>query len=142
VSISAIAAAHGAAPAEASIGYGQLDGGVAGGFYKFRDAFQVALKFHKIAADIFFKEAESGGVAVFKFFNKEWTPLESQKLSENFYKDLQTSELYFSKLSVDSAEFFLKDRINQTAVQGTFEITKEGLNNNLAEQFNPDGEIG
>lgn len=145
-SIGAIAAAHGAAPAEAgslSAGYGQLTGGAAGGFYKFRDAFQVALKFDKIAADIFFKEEASGGVAVFfKFFQKHWTAVETQQLSSAFFKDLQTSELYFSKIESGKMEFFLKDRINQTSVQGTFELSKDGLFYKFDEAYNPDGELG
>jgi hypothetical protein len=145
-SIGAIAAAHGAAPAEAatlSAGFGQLAGGAAGGFYKYRDAFQVALKFHKISADIFFKEDEAGGVAVFlKFFDKDWSTGETLKLGEEFFKDLQTSELYFSKLQVEKAEFFLKDRINQTSVQGTFEVSKDGLFYKFDQAYNPDGEIG
>lgn len=143
-SIGAIAAARGAAPAEASIGYGTLSGGAVGGFYKYRDAFQVALKFHKISADIFFKEAVAGGVEVFlKFFNKGWSTEQTTQLSENFYKDLQTSDLYFSKIAVDGAEFFVKDRITQRSVQGSFTLTKEGVDYSFVEQsYNPDGEIG
>ena len=146
-SIGAIAAAHGAAPAEAAslnCGYGQLTGGAVGGFSKFRDAFQVAMKFDKFAADIFIKEADSGGVAVFsKFFHKnEWTTEEPVQLSSNFYKDLQTSELSFSKIEIKYAEFFLKDAVNKTSVRGTVEVNKEGMSYNFEEQFNPDGEIG
>jgi hypothetical protein len=145
-SIGAIAAAHGAAPAEASTlgaGFGQLDGGAAGGFVKLRDAFQVSLKFHKIAADVFFKEDAAGGVDVFlKFFQKVWTEGETLKLGAEFFKDLQTSQLYFSKIDVDKAEFFLKDRINQTSVQGTFEISKDGLFYKFDQIYNPDVEIG
>jgi hypothetical protein len=142
-SIGAIAAAHGATPAEASIGYGTLSGGAVGGFYKYRDAFQVALKFHKISADIFFKEAVSGGVDVFlKFFDKEWSTAQTAQLSESFYRDLQTSDLYFSKIEVDRAQFFLKDRITQRSVQGSFTLTKEGVDYSFVEQpYNPDGDI-
>lgn len=145
-SIGAIAAAHGAAPAEAAslnVGYGQLTGGAVGGFYKYRDAFQVALKFHKIAADIFFKEEASGGVAVFlKFFQKEWTTGETLQLSSDVFKNLQTSELYFSKIEVEKAEFFLKDAVNNTSVQGTFEVSKDGVFYKFDPTFNTDGEIG
>lgn len=145
-SIGAIAAAHGAAPAEAatlSAGYGQLTGGAAGAFYKYRDAFQVALKFEKIAADVFFKEELSGGVAVFfKFFQKHWTTVETLQLSSDFFKDLQTSELYFAKIDAAKAEFFLKDAINKTSVQGTFEVNTDGVFYKFDQTYNPDGDIG
>lgn len=145
-SIGAIAAAHGAAPVEAaslSIGYGQLAGGAVGGFYKYRDAFQVALKFHKLSADIFFKEDVAGGVSVFlKFFDKHWTTGDTQSLGSAFFKDLQTSELYFSKIEVGRAEFFVKDRISSNVIQGSFEITKEGVNYSVEQlAYNPDGPI-
>ena len=145
-SIGAIAAAHGAAPAEAAslnAGFGQLTGGAVAGFWKLNDAFQVAMKFDKIHADIFFKEELSGGVAVFfKFFQKQWTTVETQQLSSAFFKNLQTSELYFSKVDSSRAEFFLKDPTNKTSVQGTFELNSDGLFYNFEEQVNRDGEIG
>jgi hypothetical protein len=147
-SIGAIAAAHGAAPAEAAsldVGYGQLTGGAIGAFSKHRDAFQIAVKFNTIAADIFIKEDElSGGVAVFsKFFYKEWIAVESVQLDEKFFKDLQTSELYFSKIDVDNAQFFLKDRLNQTSVEGTLGILKDGsVEYSFVPSYNSDGEIG
>ena len=76
-SIGAIAAAHGAAPADAapslSLGYGELTGGVIGGFQKYSDAFQIALKFHKSAVELFYKEQPAGGVGIFiKVFEKHW----------------------------------------------------------------------
>ena len=146
-SIGAIAAAHGAAPVEAAslnIGYGQLAGGAVGGFYKYRDAFQVALKFHKLSADIFFKEDVAGGVSVFlKYFDKHWIAGETLQLGSEFFKDLQTSELYFSKIEIDKAQFFLKDKVNNTAVQGTLEINKEGVSYNFEQiAYNPDGQLG
>ena len=133
-SIGAIAAAHGAATAEAAVpaGFGVLAGGAAGGFYKYRDAFQVALKFHKIYADIFFKEEVTGGVSVFlKFFQKDWTALQPTTLGEEFFKDLQTSELYFSKIQADTAEFFLKNNLTESSVQGSFTVTEKGLSYEL-----------
>jgi hypothetical protein len=146
-SIGAIAAAHGATPAEAAslnVGYGQLTGGAVGAFWKYRDAFQVSIKFHKIAADIFIKEdALTGGVAVFsKFFQKEWITEENLQLSSEFFKDLQTSELYFSKIDSGKAEFFLKDRVNQTSLQGTVELSQDGLFYKFDPSYNPDGDIG
>jgi hypothetical protein len=145
VSIGAIAAAHGAAPAEAAVsaGFGQLTGGAVAGFWKLNDAFQVSMKFDKIHADIFFKEELSGGVAVFfKFFQKQWTTVETQQLSSAFFKNLQTSDLYFSKVDSAGAEFFVKDALNQTSVRGTFELNSDGLFYNFEEQVNRDGEIG
>ena len=151
-SIGAIAAAHGAAPAEAeslAVGYGQLTGGAVGAFQKYRDAFQIAVKFNKIAADIFIKEdALSGGVAVFsKFFHKEWIVGETLQLDSKFFKDLKTSDLYFSKIDVDKADFFLKDRVTQVSMQGAVGVDKEGPFFKFEAQpdrdgCNTDGQIG
>jgi hypothetical protein len=139
-SIGAIAAAHGATPVEAnfSAGYGQLAGGAVGGFYKYRDAFQIAVKFHKIAAEVFFKEQISGGVAVFfKFFHKEWTTFETQQLSASF-PDLKTTDLYFSKIETERADFFLKNEFS--SVQGSVGISKDGIFSKFEEvPYNPDG---
>ena len=130
-SIGAIAAAHGAVPAEAAsfaVGYGQLTGGAVGGFYKYRDAFQVALKFEKLSADIFFKEDVNGGVAVFfKFFDKAWTTVETQQVSSELFADLKTTDLYFSKIDSGKAEFFLKDKISNNSIQGTIETNVDGV---------------
>jgi len=147
-SIGAIAAAHGAAPAEAaslSCGFGQLTGGAVAEFQKFRDAFQVAMKFDKWAADIFIKEEASGGVAVFvKYFEKfkHWTEVEPMQLSSEFFKNLKTSDLYFSKVDASSAEFFLKDEVSKTSVQGTFEVNSDGVFYKFDEQINRDGDLG
>jgi hypothetical protein len=148
-SIGAIAAAHGATPIEAanfSAGYGQLAGGAVAGFYKYRDAFQVALKFQKMAAEVFFKEDVAGGVAIFvKFFDKEWTAFETQTLTASF-PDLKTSDLYFSKVHALGAEFFLKNEL--TSVQGRIAESKDGLFYKFEEIPNndgtcfPDGQIG
>lgn len=144
-SIGAIAAAHGAAPAEAAVscGFGQLTGGAVGGFQKWRDAFQVSLRFDKTEADIFIKEVGSEGVAIFaKFFQKvRWETADTVKLSSEFLKDLQTSELNFSKIEVNSAEFFLKDAKSRATVKGTVEINSDGLFYKVTE-LNSDGEIG
>jgi len=131
-SIGAIAAAHGAAPAEAAVscGFGQLTGGAVAEFQKFRDAFQVAMKFDKWAADIFIKEVDAGGVGVFvKIFEKfqKWTEAEPIQLSSESFKSLKTSDLYFSKVDSSSAEFFLKDKVNNTSLQGTVEGNSDGV---------------
>lgn len=119
-SIGAIAAAHGATPVEAaplSCGFGNLQGGAFGGFYKERDAFQVALKFHKIAVEIFIKEATEGGLAIFyKFFDKHWTDLQTQELKLDAFPDLKSTELSFSKITPSSAEFFVKNELDQILI--------------------------
>lgn len=145
-SIGAIAAAHGATPIEAAaldVGYGQLAGGAVGGFYKHRDAFQVALKFHKVAAEVFFKEEVTGGVAIFfKFFHKDWTTVETQQLSLEAFPDLKTTDLYFSKIEPSRAEFFLKNEL-QNSLQGTIETSTDGIFYKFEElKYNPDGQIG
>jgi len=145
-SIGAIAAAHGATPVEAAgldAGWGNLAaGGAAGAFFKYRDAFQVAMKFHKVAAEVFVKEQESGGVAIFfKFFNKEWTTIEPQQLSAEAFPDLKTADLYFSKIHPAGAEFFLK--IDRNSLVGSIETSTDGIFYKF-EQLKPntDGEIG
>ena len=143
-SIGAIAAAHGAAPAEAatlSCGFGNLEGGAFGGFYKERDAFQVALKFHKIAIEIFIKEATDGVEIFHKFFDKHWSDFASQKLSPESFPDLKLSELNFLKITPQGAQFFLKNELNQTLL-GTIEESKDGIFFKFDELGFPDGEIG
>ena len=145
-SIGAIAAAHGATPVEAApfdVGYGQLAGGAVSGFWKYRDAFQVALKFQKVSADIFFKEELTGGVAIFfKFFYKEWSALQTQQLSLDAFPDLKTTDLYFSKIHSAGAEFFVKNEL-KNSLQGTIEMSTDGLFYKFDEiKYNPDGDIG
>jgi hypothetical protein len=116
-SIGAIAAAHGAAPAEAADsfgeGFGQLAGGAVGGFWKFRDAFQASVKFEKFAAEVFFKEDPSGSIAVFsKAFSKGWTVHPVQFIDSSLFPDLKTSSLSFSKLDAASAQLDLKSNGN------------------------------
>jgi hypothetical protein len=111
-SIGAIAAAHGAtsvdAAAAAGCGYGNLAGGVVGAFYKERDSFQLAVKFHKVAAEIFIKEALGGGVDIFwKLFDKAWVEGRPQTLSDSF-PNLTDASLNFVKIDTQSAEFLLK----------------------------------
>lgn len=128
-SIGAIAAAHGATPAEASvnIGYGNLAEGAVGGFWKLRDAFQVSLKFHKFAADVFLKEQVTGGVAIFfKFFQKEWSDVEVIPLSTKLFPDLKLADLHFSKIEVGQAEFFLKTE-GIGALRGTIGTSTDGI---------------
>jgi hypothetical protein len=142
-SIGAIAAAHGATPVEAAgEGYGQLAGGALGAFQKWRDAFQVSLKFHKHSADIFIKEAVSGGVDVFfKFFHKEWFAGETQSLSKRF-PDLKSSELSFWKLDTSSAGIFIKNQDGATAL-ATVDISTDGIFYKVEEKgFETDGQIG
>jgi hypothetical protein len=130
-SIGAIAAAHGAVPAEAAsldAGYGQLAGGAIGAFYKERDAFQIALKFYKAAAEVFFKEDVGGGVSVFfKFFDKaRWSTVVAEPLDARLFPDLKTSDLYFSKIHPAGAELFLKNDLNN-AISGQVDVSAEGV---------------
>lgn len=151
-SIGAIAAAHGATPIDAAaldIGYGQLESGAAAGFSKYRDAYQIAVKFHKIAVELFLKEAVTGGVDVFfKFFHKEWTTLETQQLSTAF-PDLKTTDVYFSKIESASAEFFVKNELHflkatiSSSLKGLSYDFEEGTNNpDGGDTCFPDGPIG
>ena len=142
-SIGAIAAAHGATPvAAAGEGYGELAGGAAAVFQKWRDAFQVSLKFHKHAADIFIKETAAGGVDVFfKFFDKEWVVGETQSLSARF-ANLKSSELSFWKLDTSSAGIFIKSPDGATAL-ATVDISTDGIFYKVEESgFETDGQIG
>jgi hypothetical protein len=112
VSIGAIAAAHGAAPVEAAsldLGWGQLDGGAIGGFIKQPSAFQIAVKFDKWAAELFYKELPGEGVgAFFKFFSKHWVTDEVLLLPFNKFPDLEGVDFNFSKLDPVGVSFFLK----------------------------------
>ena len=145
-SIGAIAAAHGAPPVEAaalSCGFGNLEGGAFGGFYKESSAFQVALKWHKMAAEVFIKEATAGGVEIFyKFFDKHWSDFGTLKLSPESFPDLKLTELNFVKISPVGAQFFLKNELNRSVMATIEESPKEGIFLKINEiDFNPDGEL-
>ena len=146
-SIGAIAAAHGATPVEAAgleCGYGNLArGGAIGGFWKEPNAFQVSLKFYKVAADVFIKEQLEGGVAIFfKFFNKDWSPLQVQELSADKFPDLKLTDLSFLKLDSGNAEIFIKNEL-QNSVRGTISLESDKLFYKFTEEpYNPDGQIG
>jgi hypothetical protein len=145
-SIGAIAAAHGATPIEAAgldAGWGQLaDGGAAGSFFKYRDAFQVAMKFNKVAAEVFVKEQLNGGVAIFfKFFLKEWTTVGVQELSQDTFPDLKSCDIYFAKVDRAGAEFFIKNE--QNSLLGSIQTSTDGIFYKFQElKPNTDGEIG
>ena len=136
ISIGAIAAAHGAAPAEAaplSLGYGQLTGGVIGGFQKYSDAFQIAIKFQKWAVEIFYKEQPEGVGGFVKFFDKDWFTQEIS-LDSKYFPDLKNTDLYFSKFHAGGADFFVKLRDEITLelkeypyASGKIELSKDGL---------------
>ena len=145
-SIGAIAAAHGATPVEAAAldaGWGTLgDGGAAGAFWKYRDAFQIAVKFQKIAAEVFLKERLEGGVSIFfKFFEKQrWSEFNTQELSADV-ANLKSAELHFQKIDTAGAEFFVK--IDRTALQGSIGSSKDGLFYKFEEiSLNTDGQLG
>jgi hypothetical protein len=115
-SIAAIASAHGVAAAPASAqggfaaGFGTLEGGALGAFYKEREGFDVFFKFYKSAAEVFYKEDVAGTVDVFykfhKFFHKGWTPFSKIESLEG--RSLEGAEAGFLKLQRDGAGFFLK----------------------------------
>ena len=147
VSLGAIAAAHGAAPADAapslSLGYGELTGGVIGGFQKYSDAFQIALKFHKSAVELFYKEQPAGGVGIFiKVFEKHWVAEELVPIDSKFFPDLKMADLYFSKFHTGGADFFLKLRDEDTGelkeypfASGKIELSKDGVPSFEAQLF-------
>ena len=117
-SIGAIAAAHGATPVEAlECGYGNLEGGALAAFYKEKSAFQVSLKFHKAAADIFIKEQGPEGVAIFaKFFHKHWEAAPPLELDARLFPDLKLTELNFLKIDSSSAGIFIKNQLGNVVV--------------------------
>ena len=119
-SIGAIAAAHGAKPVEAAgleCGFGNLEGGAIGGFYKEKNAFQVSMKWHKMAGDVFFKEQPAGGVAVFiKFWHKDRLSQDTFELSQKYFPDLKLTELNFVKLDTSTAGFFIKNQLGNVAL--------------------------
>ena len=140
-SIGAIAAAHGAVPAAAAaldVGYGELSGGAVGGFYKYRDAFQVALKFHKFSAEIFFKQDVNGVTAFFKFFNKDWSDFQIKSI--DLIPSLEHATMHFSKLETSRAEFFLKDKLNDSiAIQGIVDTETTDAPILISDWTPPDG---
>ena len=131
-SIGAIAAAHGATPAEAAfnfdVGFGQLEGGAIGGFYKRPDAFQIAYRFNKVAAEITFQEEATGGVAIFwKFFYKpQWTDISSDFLKD-YSPDLKFSELHFSKVHTAGAELYIRDAVNQSQIFLKLDVSTDAV---------------
>ena len=123
-SIAAIASSRGfaAAPAEGQgvlgSGFGNLEGGAAGSFHKLSSGFDVFIKWHKSAAQLFYKENEAAKVDIFFKFTKidrfpdsddgggGWSPLMLiQTLEEG---SMSGAEAGFLKLERQSAQFFLK----------------------------------
>lgn len=124
-SIAAIASSRGfaAAPAEGQgvlgSGYGNLEGGAAGSFHKLTSGFDVFIKWHKSAAQLFYKENEAANVDIFfKFLKLEkdfvganeggggWSPLTLIQTLEQV--SMSGAEAGFLKLEGQSAQFFLK----------------------------------
>ena len=128
VSIGAIAAAHGAAPAEAGsfldLGFGQLTGGAIGGFSKHSDAFQIAFKFDKAAAELLYKQLPAGlGVAVFfKYFSKHWVTEAIEPIGFDKFPSLEGVAINFSKLDPVGAEVVLTN--DSYYVSGKIEVGK------------------
>ena len=145
-SIGAIAAAHGATPVEAaglSCGFGNLEGGAMGGFYKEKSSFQVSMKWHKDAGDVFFKEQVAGGVAVFiKFWHKDRFQQDTFELSQKYFPDLKLTELNFVKLTPSTAGFFIKNEMGNVALAEVDITAEKGFLKLQEIPYNPDGEIG
>ena len=143
-SIGAIAAAHGATPVEAQCGYGNLEGGALAAFYKEQNAFQVSLKFHKAAADIFIKYMGTDGVAIFaKFFHKHWEAAPPRQLDARLFPDLKLTELNFVKIDFQSAGIFMKNQ-QGNVLEGEINFAADKLFQKWREvEFSPDtGQIG
>lgn len=129
-SIGAIAAAHGAAPAEASpldCGYGQLTGGALGAFYKFRDAYRIAVKFQKAAAELVFQEEAEGVVVFFKFFQKgdAWSEIPLKSLDSKHFPHLETATVHFSKIDIDGAQLVLQNELS--SIFAKIEVTEDDV---------------
>jgi hypothetical protein len=144
-SIGAIAAAHGATPVEAAgleCGFGNLEGGAVGGFYTEKSSFQVSLKFHKMAGDVFFKEQVAGGVAVFiKFFDKARFEQDTFELSQKWFPDLKLTELNFVKLTPSGAGFFIKNELGNVALAQIDINAEKGFLKIQEIPFSTDGEV-
>jgi hypothetical protein len=135
-SIAAIASARGIVSAAAQdsgfdCGFGDLEDGALGAFYKEDTAFRVFLKWDKAVAEVFYKESPAGGVEVFfKSFFKGWTPTTNFFLKE--LGTLQGASAAFAKVHAQGAEFFLKDAHGVT-VFTSFETDSEGVQINVDE---------
>jgi hypothetical protein len=140
-SIAAIASARGIAAAEPNnetmiaqgfdLGFGDLEDGALGAFYKKPDSFGVFLRWNESAAEVFYKETPSGAVEVFfKTFFKNWTPVTSFFLKE--LGSLEGAEAAFYKIDSRGAEFFIKGE-NRIGVVTTFESDREGVQIDVAE---------
>lgn len=112
-SIAAIATARGvsAAPADTLSafggGYGTLEGGALGAFHKQPNGYSVFFKFHKSAAEVFYKLNDASGLDIFlKFFHKEWSSL--MPIDSLVDVSLEGADAGFYKLLRDSVGFFIK----------------------------------
>jgi hypothetical protein len=118
-SIAAIASSRGiaASPADGQgilgSGFGNLEGGAAGSFHKLTIGFDVFIKWHKSAAQLFYKENQDSNVDIFfKFLKLDdlerggWSPLTLIQTLEQV--GMSGAEAGFLKLERQSAQFFLK----------------------------------
>ena len=114
-----------------------------GGFYKEKSSFQVSMKWHKDAGDVFFKEQVAGGVAVFiKFWHKDRFQQDTFELSQKWFPDLKLTELNFVKLTPSTAGFFIKNELGNVAL-AEVDINAEKAFVKLREiPFSTDGNLG
>jgi hypothetical protein len=114
-SIAAIASAHGvAAAAEDKLGvlgsgFGNLEDGGMGAFHKVRYGYDAFCKWHKSAAQVFYKENQSAGLDVFlKFFKSRDGWSEVMPIDSVVDVVMDGAEMGFIKFNRDSATAFLK----------------------------------
>jgi len=116
-SIAAIASSHGVAASAdsgaAGVGFGNLEGGALGAFHKLSNGFNLFIKFHKTAWEVFYKERTNpDGVEVvdifYKFFDKGWGRFLKYDTLQG--ANLADAAAGFWKLESDVAGIFLKIR--------------------------------
>ena len=114
-SIAAIASAHGVAAAPddklgvLGAGFGTLEDGGLGAFHKVRYGYDVFCKWHKSAAQLFYKENQSSGLDVFmKFFKSKDGWGEVMPVDSVVEVVMDGAEAGFIKFSPVAATFFLK----------------------------------
>lgn len=114
-SIAAIASAHGVAAdhrdngAVLGAGYGTLEDGGLAAFHKVRYGYDVFLKWHKSAAQAFYKVNDAAGLDVFlKFFKSREGWGEVMPVASVVDVVMDGAEAGFIKLQPDVGTFFLK----------------------------------
>lgn len=122
------------------LGFGELDGGAIAGYAKIREGFALFIKWNLTAAQVFFKEQGSDGVAYHpKSFFKGWSPVASDFIK--FLPSLKDGSPSFDKVRPNGSQFFIKFG-SQNGLVATFDSSsEEGVAIDF-EVFAGDGEIG